>query len=52
MVCLPASVVRLERTDRPACLDFLGPLIEICDVDRCFKEMLAGLSVGITLVDK
>jgi hypothetical protein len=24
-------VVRLERTGRPACLDFFGLLIEICD---------------------
>jgi hypothetical protein len=25
-------VVRLERTGRPTCLDFFGPMIEICDV--------------------
>jgi hypothetical protein len=52
MVRLAGLVVRLERTGRPACLDFLGPLIEICDVIACLSEMLAGLSVGIMLADK
>ena len=51
MVCR-LDGVRLERTGRPTCLDFLGPLIEICDVIAAFKEMLAGLSVGIVLADK
>jgi hypothetical protein len=34
-------VVRLERTGRPACLDFLGLRVEICDVIACWVVLLA-----------
>jgi hypothetical protein len=31
-------VVRVESTGRPACLDFLGPLIETCDAIACLTK--------------
>ena len=39
-------VVRLERTGRPAHLDFLGPLIEICDVIACLRKCRRGCPWG------
>ncbi|ETZ34341.1 hypothetical protein L839_1117 [Mycobacterium avium MAV_120809_2495] len=39
-------VVRLERTGRPAFLDFLGPLIEICDVIACLRKCWRGCPWG------
>jgi len=39
-------VVRLERTGRPACLDFLGPLIEICDVIAALRKCWRGCPWG------
>ena len=37
-ICVAGLVVRFERTGRPACLDFLGLLIEICDVIACSRK--------------
>jgi hypothetical protein len=38
--------VRLERTGRPACLDFLGPLIEICDAIASLRKCWRGCPWG------
>lgn len=52
IVCSASVGVRLERIGRPACLDFLGPLIEICDVIARLRKCWRGCPWGNRLANK